>query len=175
MQCITTMARPYAALLALLAASLLAFPAQAQWKWKDKGGHVQYSDLPPPPGTADQDILMRPSARRTVATPAASASAASAVAAAAPAAWRAGAPPLEAKRKKAEADAAAKAKAEQERVAAAKAENCTRAKSQLGTLESGMRIVRANATTGEREYLDDQQRADEAKRVRDVVATDCKQ
>jgi hypothetical protein len=168
------MARPYAALLALLAASLLAFPAQAQWKWKDKGGHVQYSDLPPPPGTADQDILMRPSARRTVATPAASASAASAVAAAAPAASRPVDPELEAKRKKAEADAAAKAKAEQERVAAAKAENCTRAKSQLGTLESGMRIVRANATTGEREYLDDQQRADEAKRVKEVVASDCK-
>jgi hypothetical protein len=175
MQCITTMARPYAALLALLAASLLAFPAEAQWKWKDKGGHVQYSDLPPPSGTADQDILMRPSARRTVATPAASsASAASAVAAAAPAASRAVDPELEAKRKKAEADAAAKAKAEQERVAAAKAENCIRAKSQLGTLESGMRIVRANATTGEREYLDDQQRADEAKRVKEVVASDCK-
>ena len=173
MQCITTMARPYAVLLALFAASLLAFPAQAQWKWKDKGGHVQYSDLPPPAGTADQDILMRPSARRTVATPTASASAASAVAAA-PAASRAGDPELEAKRKKAEADAAAKAKAEQERVAAAKAENCTRAKSQLGTLESGMRIVRANATTGEREYLDDQQRADEAKRVKEVVAADCK-
>src|SRR6476659_7425487 len=79
MQCITSMARPFAALLALVAASLLALPAEAQWKWKDKGGHVQYSDLPPPPGTADQDILGRPSARRSstpVAVPAAAASAA---------------------------------------------------------------------------------------------------
>jgi hypothetical protein len=174
MQCITTMARPFAALLALLVASLLALPAEAQWKWKDKGGHVQYSDLPPPSGTADQDILMRPSPRRSAAAPAASAPAASAVVAAAPAASHAGDPELEAKRKKAEADAAAKAKADQERVAAAKAENCTRAKSQLATLESGMRIVRANATTGEREYLDDQQRADEAKRVKEIVAADCK-
>jgi hypothetical protein len=174
MQCITTMARPFAALLALLAASLLAFPAAGQWKWKDKGGHVQYSDLPPPPGTADQDILMKPSARRTIAAPVAPASAASVIAAAGSATPRAVDPELEAKRKKAEADAAAKLKAEQERVAAARAENCTRAKTQLTTLESGMRIVRANATTGEREYLDDKQRADEAKRVKDVVAADCK-
>ena len=55
------MARPFVALLALLAASLIALPATAQWKWRDKGGHVQYSDLPPPPGTADADILARPS------------------------------------------------------------------------------------------------------------------
>ena len=35
----------------------IALPAEAQWKWRDKGGHVQYSDLPPPAGTPDQDIL----------------------------------------------------------------------------------------------------------------------
>ena len=54
----------FVALLALLAASLIALPAAAQWKWRDKGGHVQYSDLPPPAGTPDQDILSRPSAPR---------------------------------------------------------------------------------------------------------------
>ena len=41
----------------------LPLPAEAQWKWNDKGGHIQYSDLPPPAGTPDQDILSRPTAR----------------------------------------------------------------------------------------------------------------
>jgi hypothetical protein len=175
MQCITTMARPFAALLALLVASLLALPAEAQWKWKDKGGHVQYSDLPPPPGTADQDILMRPSARRSGPQAAAPASAAPVVAAEASApAPRTADPELEAKRKKAEEEAAAKAKVEQERIAKAQAENCARAKQQLATLESGIRLVQANVKTGEREFLDDKQRADQAKNAKDVIAANCK-
>ena len=111
------MARPLVALLALLAAALLAVPAEAQWKWRDKGGHVQYSDLPPPSGTPEQDILGRPSAaaRRNVITPIAAApaasGAASAVATAASGPRTTADPELEAKRKKAEADAAAKVKA----------------------------------------------------------------
>jgi hypothetical protein len=176
MQPFTTMARPFAILLALLATGLLALPAEAQWKWKDKGGHVQYSDLPPPPGTPDQDILTRPSGPRRAAAPAtAPASAASVVAAASGGlAVRPADPELEAKRKKAESDAAAKTKAEQEKIVTAKAENCARAKAQLTTLDSGIRIARTNATTGEREFLDDKQRADEAKRTRDVITSDCK-
>jgi hypothetical protein len=175
MQCITSMARPFAALLALLAASLLALPAEAQWKWKDKGGHAQYSDLPPPPGTADQDILMRPSTRRTsTAQVAAPASAASVVAAVASApAPRTADPELEAKRKKAEEDAAAKNKVEQEKIARERAENCVRAKRQLDTLESGIRLVQANPKTGEREFLDDKQKADRIKSTKDVMANDC--
>jgi Domain of unknown function (DUF4124) len=171
------MVRPLAALLALVAACLVALPAEAQWKWKDKGGHVQYSDLPPPAGTPDQDILGRPStpARRTatVITPAAAPSASAVAAAASGLAPRTADPELEAKRKQAEADAAAKNKAEQQRVAALKSENCSRAKSQLTTLDSGVRITRANAQ-GEREYLDDKQRAEETRRTRDVISTDCK-
>jgi Domain of unknown function (DUF4124) len=173
MQCITTMARPFAALLALLAASLLALPAEAQWKWKDKNGHIQYSDLPPPNGTPEQDVLMKPSARRSPA-PAAATSAPAAVVAAAGSAPRSADPELEAKRKKAEDEAAAKNKVEQEKLAKARAENCARAKQQLATLESGIRLVQANAKTGEREFLDDKQRADQAKTTKDVIATDCK-
>src|SRR5450755_348681 len=176
MQHFTTMARPFAALLALFAAGLLALPAEAQWKWKDKGGHIQYSDLPPPAGTPDQDILTRPSSPRRAAQVPAPASAASVVAGAASATpvARPADQELEAKRKKAEADAAAKNKADQERVAAARAENCDRAKGQLATLESGIRLVQANAKTGEREFLDDKQRADQMKTTKDVIASDCK-
>src|SRR5204863_1956446 len=102
------MVRPLVALLAVLAASLVALPAAAQWKWRDKGGHVQYSDLPPPAGTAEGDILGRPSgsarkgAPATVAPVAAPAPATSAIASAP----RSGDPELEAKRKKAEEETA---------------------------------------------------------------------
>jgi len=171
------MARPLVALLAVLAASLLALPAEAQWKWRDKGGHVQYSDLPPPPGTPDADILARPSASTRRPAPASVAPppvAASATATAQASAPRTADPELEAKRKKAEADAAAKHKAEQDRYAAAKADNCSRARAQMTTLKSGIRLAQTNAKTGEREFLDDKQRADEVRRTEEVIANDCK-
>jgi len=177
------MARPIVVLLVAVAASVVALPSEAQWKWRDKSGHVQYSDLPPPSGISDQDILARPSPTARRSTPTATATAAPQVAAAsASGAAAAASTPrstadaeLEAKRKKAEADAAAKAKADQERVAALRADNCTRAKSQLTTLESGIRLAQTNPKTGEREFLDDKQRADEVRRTRDVIAENCRQ
>jgi hypothetical protein len=177
------MARPLVALLAVLAASLIALPAEAQWKWRDKGGHVQYSDLPPPPGTAEGDILARPSPsmRRGTPTNAAPTSVAPAaapgsatVAPASASAPRSADPELEAKRKKAEAEVAAKNKAEQERVAAMKLDNCSRARAQMTTLKSGIRLATTNAKTGEREFMDDKQRADETRRVQEVISNDCK-
>ncbi|HEY3634677.1 MAG TPA: DUF4124 domain-containing protein [Caldimonas sp.] len=170
------MARPFVVLLAAFAVSVIALPAEAQWKWRDKGGHVQYSDLPPPAGTPDQDILARPGAamRRTSSTGANTAPLAASAADAAQPKPNAADAELEAKRKKAEADAAAKAKADQDRVAALRADNCNRAKAQLTTLESGIRLTQANAKTGEREFLDDKQRADEVRRTHDVIASDCK-
>jgi hypothetical protein len=157
---------------AVAALALLALPAQAQWKWRDPAGHVQYSDLPPPSGTPDKDILARPAAQRRIAAAALPASAASG-AASNPLAPRRTDPELEAKLKKADADKAAKAKADAEHDAAARADNRTRAKSQLQTLESGVRLARTN-DKGEREILDDAQRAAEMKRSRDVMASDCK-
>ena len=157
---------------AMATLALLALPAQAQWKWRDPAGHVQYSDLPPPSGTPDKDILSRPAAQGRIATAALPASAASG-AASNPLAPRRTDPELEAKLKKAEADKAAKAKADAEHDAAARAGNCARAKSQLQTLDSGIRLARTN-DKGEREILDDTQRAAEMKRSRDVMASDCK-
>jgi hypothetical protein len=155
---------------------LVSLPAEAQWKWKDTSGRIQYSDLPPPAGTPDQDILSRPTAPRrsgTVTPAASAASAASAPALASSALMPKGVDPeLEAKRKKAEGDIAAKKKADQERVAAAKADNCNRAQTQLRDFESGLRVMRTNEK-GEREYLDDKQRAEETKHAKDVIAADC--
>ncbi len=153
-------------LVALLAAASL--PAAAQWKWREKGGQIQYSDLPPPAGTPDADILQRP----PPAAPRAAASAA--VAASAPLLVpKTGDAELEAKRKKAEQDEAAKKSAEEQRIAVAKVDNCARARVQLKAIEDGQRMSRINAK-GEREYLDDKGRAEETQRARNVIAADCK-
>ncbi|MDE2567021.1 MAG: DUF4124 domain-containing protein, partial [Burkholderiales bacterium] len=48
---------------ALLLTLLVALPAQAQWKWRDKAGHITVSDLPPPRDVPDADILARPDPR----------------------------------------------------------------------------------------------------------------
>lgn len=167
--------------LAVLAAALgiaLALPAQAQWKWRDKGGQTQYSDLPPPPGTAEQDILMRPNSgqRRAsvVSATSSGASAASLAASGAPSLKPKGSEPeLEAKRRAAEQEEAAKKKAEAARQAALRAENCSRAQGQMRSLDSGVRIARTNEK-GEREVLSDAARAAESQRTREIIASDCK-
>lgn len=145
----------------------------AQWKWKDKNGQVTASDLPPPRDVPDKDILQRPA---PVARPAAPASApASGPAPSVPGVAAKG--PLDAeldKRRKAEEqEKAAKSKADEERLAAQRRDNCGRAREALATFESGVRVTRLNAK-GEREFLDDQTRAAEARRARDIIASDCR-
>jgi hypothetical protein len=156
-----TMARWNVVVLAALLGLTVSLPASAQWKWKDKSGQTQYSDLPPPPGVPDQDILLRPSSPPLVA-----ASSAPLVAA------HASDPELEARRKKAEQDVADKKKADEAKIAANKAENCARARDAARTLDSGIRVARANAQ-GEREVMDDTMRASESKKAHDVMASDC--
>jgi hypothetical protein len=157
---------------AAILGALLAVPAQAQWKWRDKNGQTQYSDLPPPAGVAESDILQRPNTAQRAA-PAAVVAASGATSGAPALAPKGSDPELEAKRRKAEQEVAAKKKAEDEKVAIAKADNCLRAKAQIRTLESGIRIARTN-DKGEREFMDDTARAAEAKRTQDIIASDCK-
>jgi hypothetical protein len=170
--------RVWITLFAVLGA-VLALPAEAQWKWRDKGGRVQYSDLPPPATVSEQEILQRPNSAQRQTAPVArpvavaastAASAASGVATLAPKTVE---PELEAKRRKVEEEKAAKDKAEEQRMAAARADNCVRAKAQLRTLDDGIRIARTSAN-GEREILDDKGRAEERKRTADIMASDCK-
>jgi hypothetical protein len=163
------------AIVASLAASLPA-QAQAQWKWRDRSGTIQYSDRPPPPDVAQNDIIERPaSVERRAAAAAAAASAASAPASAtARASVPSGVDPeLEARRRKAEQEDAVKRHAEDAKIAAQRADNCQRARGQLRALEDGLRLVRTNEK-GEREVLDDQGRAEETARARAVIASDCK-
>ena len=173
-----------AAAVALLAVA--AAPATAQWKWRDASGQITVSDLPPPRAIPDKDVLERPappSVRRPappaatappgVAAAAAPASAASAGAASASSGRTALEAEVDARRRAAERDAAARTKAEEKRLAEQRAENCARARSQIAALESGQRIARFNEK-GEREVLDDDARAQELRRAREVAAADCR-
>jgi hypothetical protein len=165
------------------AALLLALgDAQAQWKWREANGRIQFSDRPPPASVPERDILQRPAAARAAAAAAAALAPASAPAggpavANAAAAPGTKAPPadpeLERRRKAEEQEKAAKAKADEERRKLAMADNCQRARSAVATYESGQRIARVN-DKGEREFLDDRQRADELRRAREIAASDCR-
>jgi len=158
---------------ALLLGATLSLPAMAQWKWRDPAGHVQYSDLPPPPGTPDKDILQQPSGARRAPTTPVPAAPTPAANGSAPAVASRVDPELEARRKAAEADQQAKQKAEEDRLAAARAANCTRARGQLKALQDGIRMARTN-DKGEREILDDASRLEEIRNTQAVIASDCK-
>ena len=150
---------------------LAALPAAAQWKWKDARGQVVISDVPPPRDIPERDVLQKPElvTRRPAnqPAPAASAPAAESVAKARVE------PELEARRKKAEQEQNDKVKVDEEKVAAQRAENCRRARSHMASLDSGIRLSRTN-DKGEREILDDKQRADEINRTRQIIASDCR-
>ena len=180
-------ARRYTGAMKLLRAILLgiacaALPALclAQWQWLDKDGRKVFSDQPPPPDVPAKNILKQPTGAKArmgeiSITPAAPASAA--VAAAKPSA---SAPKLtgkdkelEEKKKQTEAAEADKKKAQEEELAKARAENCERTKQAKATLDSGVRLAQTNAK-GEREVLDDAQRAAEAKRLEKLIASECK-
>ncbi|TFZ08245.1 DUF4124 domain-containing protein [Ramlibacter humi] len=162
--------------LTLAALCTLPLAAAAQWMWVDKDGRKVLSDQAPPPGTPPKNILRQPGGRAAPQPAAAEPEAA----ASKPAVAAASGPKvsttdkgLEDKRKQAEAAEAEKKKAETEKVAKAQAENCTRAKGAKAEFDSGARISRTNEK-GEREFLDDKQRAAEVARLKQIIASDCK-
>ncbi len=148
----------------------LAPAAQAQWKWRDAEGRVQYSDRPPPGHVAEKDILARPSASalRAMSAPAAPAPAA------------ASGPASAAAPGKSASDAAKAEKAEKERKAAEEkrraemnAENCRQAQDQLRLMESGVRIRQTN-DKGEPVVLDDAAKQAQIKQAQTVISVSCK-
>ncbi|WP_290871896.1 DUF4124 domain-containing protein [Aquabacterium sp.] len=147
--------------------------AGMQWKWRDAGGNIQYSDRPPPAGTPDSAILSKPSVSRSTPRPAevAASAASAAVVASTPA--KQPESDLDVKRRKAEEERLAKQKADEEKQAKTRADNCTRARGYLKTLNDGIRIARTNAA-GEREVLDDKGRAEETQRTQEMVQANCK-
>ena len=137
----------------------LGFPALGQsiFSWKDASGTVHYSDTPPPDGSVR-------TLTRTQLNAAGSSSQAM--------------PSVIDKelalRKRAAESAEADDKARKTRAADEdRQRNCNVAKAQLQALESGQRMSRFNAA-GEREILDDEQRASEIERTRALVDSNCK-
>jgi len=170
------MRRPLLALsLAALASLAWAQQSPSQWKWRDAQGQLHISDMPPPAGVPGSAILERPTDvrrnGRAVPPPVPAKPPEGAASAARPA--QAVDPELEARRKKAEDEKAVQQKLAQEKDAAARAENCARARGHLAALNDGMRMTRTNEK-GEREVLDDKGRAEEMQRARSVMASDCK-
>jgi hypothetical protein len=157
----------------------LALPAAgfAQWQWIDKDGRKVFSDQSPPADIPAKNILKQPGSRtRATAEPVAPATPSAAlVQPAAPAAPKLSGKEKELEEKKKQADAAEadKKKAQEEQVAKERAENCVRVKSAKAAFDSGVRISRTNEK-GEREFLDDAQRAAEARRLDGVISRDCK-
>ncbi|MCU0803619.1 MAG: DUF4124 domain-containing protein [Burkholderiales bacterium] len=133
--------------------AILALPAAAQqYKWKDASGRTQYGDIPPPGVQAER------LSRSNVGTVSGGASSAAAGDAAKPPSGPKSVSEQEQEFRKRRMEAEEKQKkddklAQESRL---KQENCTRAKQQLASLDSGMRQMRIN-DKGEREFLDDAQ------------------
>lgn len=154
----------------LVAFALLAAPlAHAQWQWIDKDGRKVFSDQAPPPGTTADRILKRPGSR---APEAADAAPAAASAAASVPRVSGKDRELEEKKKQMAAAEAERKKAAEETNAKLRAENCTRVKQAKATLDSGVRLTVTN-DKGEREIMDDNARAAEARRLDAAIARNC--
>lgn len=181
----STMTKLRSALSVLACLALASPPALAQWSWRDADGRIVVSDRPPPPSVPERNIVQRPPAAAP--SPASRVAPASARPASGPGAG-VGSPTADpelearkrrieeqeaAKRRSEEQAAAARRQAEEQQQAAQRAENCARAREALRTLQDGTRIARVNAA-GQREFLDDAQRAREVARVQGVLASDCR-
>ena len=168
-------------LLAMFAVLSLNAVAQIQWQWIDKNSQKVFSDRAPPPDIPDNKILKRPGGVRPTPVAAAPVAPASAPGATATRPAPSASGPklstkdagLEAKKKEAEEAEKAKVKALQEENQAKRAENCTVAKKNLELINSGVRLRTTNAK-GESDFMDDNQRAAEGKRVQRIIDSDCK-
>lgn len=164
--------------LVLALAALLPVFSYAQWRWVDRNGRTVFSDQPPPADIPAASIVRQPGKSRAAPEPTPPVAAASAPAAplrfAASAAKAGGADrELLQKKKQAEAAEEEKKKAHELEAARAQGENCARARQAKAGFDSGMRIARINEK-GEREFLDDEQRAAEVRRLEQIIASDCK-
>lgn len=166
----------------LLACCALAasFAVSAQYQWIDHDGRRVFSDRAPPADIPAHKIVSQPRASAVKAPPVAAPEAEDEEAAAPAAPVAAAETPgsgvdetLEARKKQAEAAEAARQQAEEAKVAAARAENCKRARNAKASFESGQRMARIN-DKGEREILNDAQRAAELKRIEQIIASECR-
>ena len=169
-------------MVAVVLAGFTSTQSEAQWAWKDTNGRVVYSDRPPPSDVKAASILRQPSTQAAANPGPSSALPDDAAkpldAKGADAKKDPGAPKTVAeremefrKRQQERADGERKAADEQAKNAARTAE-CERARGYLKSLEDGVRITRTDAS-GNREFLDDAQRATEMERTRKIIQGTC--
>lgn len=165
-----------AALAVAFVAGTFAAGASAQWAWKDDNGRLVYSNIPPPPSVKPAQIVRQPGTVPQASRASAPAEGEPEKPATAPAA--ANAPKTYAerdaefrKRQQERTDSERKAQEEQQK-SAQKAVECERSRGYLRALEDGVRITRTDAA-GNREYIDDAQRAAEMDRMRKAIRELC--
>lgn len=152
---------------AAVALAACVLPAHAQYQWRDANGRMVFSDQPPPPSVKPENVLRSdpmPSAagRERTGRP-----------------QGANAQELATDRELARRQKAAEQadKADRERQQAEQTERlaraCEDARTELRTLESGMRMARINKD-GEREYLDDAERDKRIASIRRDLSQSCK-
>jgi hypothetical protein len=163
----------------LLAIAVSGAHAQSLWKWRDASGQLHISDTAPPPGTPAKNIISSPagvSQPATTLTTATSSTSSTTTTVATPAGASAPETELEKRKKAAEKEKADKDKADRAALAqkneAIRKDSCARAQNAAASLQSGVRVATIGAN-GEREFLDDAQRATELKRAQDLVASNC--
>ena len=168
--------RILAALAVALVAGIYTASASAQWAWKDDNGRLVYSNIPPPPSVKPVQIVRQPGAMPQSARATAPVEGEADKPAAAPAPANASKTYAERdadfrKRQQERADSDRKAQEEQQK-AAQKAVECERSRGYLRALEDGVRVTRTDPA-GNREYLDDAQRAGEMDRMRKAIRELC--
>lgn len=171
-----------ASIVATIVSAGFAFDvAHAQWAWKDTNGRVVYSDRPPPADVKAANIIRQPNTQ-VLANPAPASGplddAAKPADGKPSTETKGGAPKTTAEREmefrkrqqeRAESD---KKTAEEQTKNAAKSADCERARGYMKSLEDGVRITRTDAS-GNREFLNDEQRAAEMERTRKIIQTSC--
>ena len=158
-------------------------PSEAQWAWKDGNGRRVYSDRPPPQEVKPTQIVRQPSTQ-VLANPAPASGPLddagkpsdaknSDTKSAAPNAPKTTAErEMEFRKRQQERAENEKKAAEEQTKNAAKTAECDRARGYMKSLEDGVRIQRTDAA-GNREFLDDAQRAAEVERTRKIVQNAC--
>jgi hypothetical protein len=154
-------------LVCVLSLAFAAGAAAQAYRWVDKDGRVRYGDMPPPGVKATP--LGLPQGGGVNVAPAAPD-------AAAKGASKGPLTPAEQekeyRKRQAEGQKSREKEEKEQRDAAAKQENCARARETLAALESGQRVVRTRPD-GERYYLEDSQRDAEIEQARQSVNSWC--
>jgi hypothetical protein len=169
--------------IAVVLAGFIPTPSEAQWAWKDGNGRLVYSDRPPPTDIKPAQIVRQPSTQ-VLANPAPATGAVddagkpsdaknSDTKTPAPNAPKTIAErDMEFRKRQQERADSDKKAAEEQTKNATKTAECERARGYMRSLEDGIRITRTDAS-GNREFLDDAQRAAEVDRTRKIIQTAC--